>query len=134
MFDLFTRLYPVLPCILITVTIFLCYNTYNKMKNYTEIEGEIMDFSKSRTNMRMGGEPAYSVSPIVEYTVNGQKYKYAGNFYSSSMKKGNKVKLMCDENNPEKVVIKTGLFFFPAIVGIMSLFSLIPIFIFRLII
>ena len=133
MFNLFVKLYPIIPCILITVTLLLSYNAYEKIKNYISTDGEIIDFYKSTSEMAISNEATYSVSPVIMYTVNGREYKFKGNFYSASMKKGDKTEIMYNKENPEKAVIKKGLYFAPLITGILGVCSIFPVFIFRLI-
>ena len=133
MINFFIKIYPIVPLILFTITLVLLLNTYNKTKNYIESEGTIVDFYKSTYEMSVTDNAVYSISPVISYNAEGKEYRFKGNYYSTSMKKGDKIKIMYNKSEPSQATIKSGLIFAPIIVGILFVVSVIPVFIFKFI-
>lgn len=129
MIEILMKLYSVMPLILFIVTVILIVNGVNKTKRYDECMGVIVAFRES-TAYRVDSCGKKAISPIVEYQVNGQKYEFVGNFYSTNMTVGKKVNVMYDRNNIAKATIKTGIYVAPIITGGLTILFVLPIIIF----
>lgn len=105
--------------ILLSVTIVLIINGSRKLKSYDECEGTIEELREYRTMHQKSGERSFS--PIISYTVNGQKYECVGNYGSTSMKIGQKISVLYDPEEPSKTTVKAGVYVAPLITGILSL-------------
>ncbi len=122
MLNTFIMLFPIIPIILLVVTICLGVNAHNKLSNFSECPGTIVDFYENTSELRVGTDATKAISPIVVYNVNGREYKFTGNYCSTSMKVGDTVKVMYDSNNYENATLKTGLYVAPIITGGLALF------------
>ena len=60
-----------------------------------------------------------------EEEVNGTKYYFIGNYYSTTMKVGDKIKIMYNQNNPKKATTKKGLNLAVVILGAFTIISFI---------
>lgn len=115
-------LLPIVPIILLIVTIVLCVNANKKLSTYGECQGTIVELVKTRDRIRSANRSNDVISPVVVYQVNGRQYQFTGNYYSTSMKVGDSVKVMYDLSNHSKATLKTGLYVGPAITGGLALF------------
>ncbi len=105
------------------VTVGLLINMSNKKKNYSECQGTIIRFYEEE---RPGSALKY-ISPVVEYEIYGIKYEIIGNYYSTSMKIGDKVTLLYSNDDFEKAVIKTGVFVGPIITGSLTVVAILAL-------
>lgn len=108
--------------VLFIVTLFLVDKKKNTLKDYGSCTGLIIGFDKNTTETRLGDYESEAISPIIFYTVDGQKRQLVGNYYSTNMKRGQIVELLYDKNDPSKVVIKKGLWLGPVITGSLAAF------------
>ncbi len=113
---------PIVPIILLIVTIGLSVNAYKKLNNYIECKGTIIGFYENTSRGRLSSDQYKKISPIVTYDIDGKKYEFKSNFGTSSMKVGDAVKVMYSEDDYSKAVIKTGLSFAPIITGSLCFF------------
>ena len=120
--DIFIMLFPVVPIILLIATICLSVNSHKKLNNFSECVGTIVDFYENTSELRVGTEATKAISPIIVYSVGGKEYKFTGNYCTTSMKVGDKVKVMYDNNNHSRATLKTGLYVAPLITGGLTLF------------
>lgn len=130
MLEILMKLYFVIPLILLIVTVGLIINGTNKMKQYNECAGVITGFYENTAETRVGSYEAKAISPVVSYTVDGQKREFIGNYYSTNMKVGNKVTVLYDKNDSSKATIKTGLYLAPIITGGLTVLFILPIIIY----
>lgn len=111
------KLYVFVPIILFVVTLILIVNGNNKMNKYNECTGTIVRFYENTSELRVGSYETEAVSPVVSYSVNGRTYEFTGNYYSTSMKVGQEVKVLYNKEDNSKATIKTGIYFAPIITG-----------------
>lgn len=130
MISVLLKLYPIIPIVLLTVTVLLSINFRSKTSHYSECTGIITGFYENTTENRLGSYENKAISPIVSYSVDGKAYEFIGNYYSTSMKVGNEVNVIYDKNNVSRATIKTGLYFAPIITGSLTLLFLLPIIIY----
>lgn len=129
MSDLVLMLCMAVSAILFAITMALIVNSVYKMKHYVKCTGVIVGFYE-------GTSPASSdfgkkvISPVISYTAEGQKQKFIGNYCSTMMKKGQKIDILYDKKEPSKAVIQQGLYFAPAITGVLTLLSTMALIIF----
>ena len=115
------KIYPVIPTILLIVTIAFSVSAAKKNSNYARCTGTIVDFYTERSEAKISDDANRMISPVITYSVNGNEYKITGTYYSNSMKVGDKVELLYDEANPNKATLKGGLFVIPLITGGLTL-------------
>ncbi len=125
MLELLSKFYFILPLTLLLVTIGLAVRGSKKLRHGVECTGTITEFYRS-TNSRGQG----TIAPMISYTIHGYTNEFVGNCYWTSMRVGNKIKLLYDESDPSKVSIKAALYMAPMISGILTAFFTLPIIIF----
>lgn len=118
--------------ILAMVTIILIINAIKKNKNYIICEGTIVDFYENDSSLRVGDDPVKAISPVIYFKVKEKEYKFTGNYCNSTMKVGDKIKILYNKNNPNKATIKQGLFIAPIITGALTTFSIIALIIIKI--
>lgn len=123
MIELIKIFFVVVPTIFLIITIVSIIKTINYKKKYVEIEGTIVDFYENTSEIRLNQYESKAISPIIVYTVNNQQYEFVGNYYSTIMKKGNKIKIMYNPQNPKQAKIKSGLYFSSIILSIFTIVS-----------
>lgn len=130
MIEILMKLYVFVPIILFVVTLILIVNGNNKMNKYNECTGTIVRFYENTSELRVGSYETKAVSPVVSYSVNGRTYEFTGNYYSTSMKVGQEVKVLYNKEDNSKATIKTGIYFAPIITGGLTLLFILPIIIY----
>ena len=98
---------------------------------YIEVEGTIVNFYENTSEMRINQYEHKAISPIIAYEVDKKQYEFVGNYYSTSMKKGNKIKIIYNPQNPKQVKIKSGLYFASIILSIFTIVSFLTYIIIR---
>ena len=130
MIEILMKLYVFVPIILFVVTLILIVNGNNKMNKYNECTGTIVRFYENTSELRVGSYETKAVSPVVSYSVNGRTYEFTGNYYSTSMKVGQEVKVLYNKEDNSKATIKTGIYFAPIITGGLTLLFILLIIIY----
>ena len=130
MIEILMKLYVFVPIILFVVTLIFIVNGNNKMNKYNECTGTIVRFYENTSELRVGSYETKAVSPVVSYSVNGRTYEFTGNYYSTSMKVGQEVKVLYNKEDNSKATIKTGIYFAPIITGGLTLLFILPIIIY----
>lgn len=130
MIEILMKLYVLVPIILLVVTLVLIVNGNNKMNKYNECTGIIVRFYENTSELRTDSYETKAVSPVVSYSVNGRTYEFTGNYYSTSMKVGQEVKVLYNKEDNSKATIKTGIYFAPIITGGLTLLFVLPIIIY----
>lgn len=130
MIEILMKLYVFVPIILFVVTLILIVNGNNKMNKYNECTGTIVRFYENTSELRVGSYETKAVSPVVSYSVNGRTYEFTGNYYSTSMKVGQEVKVLYNKEDNSKATIKTGIYFAPIITGGLTLLFILTIIIY----
>lgn len=130
MIETLMKLYIFVPIILFVVTLVLIVNGNHKMHKYNECTGTIVRFYENTSELRVGSYETKAVSPVVSYSVNGRTYEFTGNYYSTSMKVGQEVKVLYNKEDNSKATIKTGIYFAPIITGGLTLLFILPIIIY----
>lgn len=130
MSDLILALLILVPLILLTVTVILIVNGSRKLRRCAECTGIITELKKVQTPMQKPGER--NVSPVVSYMVNGKTYAFIGNYWSTSMRVGQKINVLYEREDPSKATIKQGLYVAPMITGGLGLFFTIGCILFAL--
>lgn len=120
-YDLFFKIFIIVPIILTVATILLIVNSSQKLKTYSECSGTIIRFYETTNSQQGSSEKDKSISPVISYTVEGKTYEFTGNYYSTSMKVGQEIKVMYHNEDPSNATVKTGLYVAPMIVGILAL-------------
>lgn len=116
------RTFFVVSLILAVVTVCLLVNGVNKKNNFVPGQGKIIGFDEKVSDGFSESESSVSMSPIIEYTVDGQNFEFVGGYYSSSMKVGDSIDIMYNKNDLSKAIVAKGLFFGSIITGALSLF------------
>ena len=121
------RLFPIVPLVLLIVTLALTVSARNKLKNCGECTGTILRMEKftSASGSTLDGES--TIAPVVEYEVDGQRYEFVGRYASSSMKAGDRVQVLYDRADHSKAYIKNGVYAAPLILGAVTAVSLIAL-------
>lgn len=119
--DLILIIFGVAAIILSAVTVFLVVKGSDKLKSSYECEGIIIGFHKDDTSIRFNSDNNVSIAPIISYSVNDQTYEFIANYYSTTMKQGDIVKVLYDKQDFTKASIKGGTYFGPLITGILAL-------------
>lgn len=127
MIEILIKCYIVVPAVLLVVTLVLIVNGNNKVNKYNECSGTIVRFYENTSELRVGAYEAKAVSPVVSYSVNGNTYEFIANYYSTSMKVGQEVKVLYSKEDNTKATIKTGIYFAPIITGGLTLLFVLPI-------
>lgn len=130
MVNILMKLYVIVPAVLLIVTIALVANGYNKTKKYNECTGTIVRFYENTSELRVGSYESKSISPVISYSVSGKTYEFTGNYYSTSMKVGQEVKVLYNKEDNSKASIKTGIYFAPVITGGLALLFILPLIIY----
>lgn len=117
----------IVAAILYTVTVILIVNAKNKLKNYDECTGTIKSIYENASALRVGSKGHEAVSPVVGYTVGGADYEFTGNYYSTSMKVGQEVKVLYKRDDYSKAAIKAGVYLAPIITGVLAAAFTLPI-------
>lgn len=96
------------------------------MKNAEPVTAVITDIQHYREHDGKEGHDVY-----VTYQYDGVEYEDISlGFYSSSMRKGQSLEVLCDSNNPEKIRSQSGLTFVQIVLyslgGVFILIGLIP--------
>ena len=107
--------------ILIIVTVILVVSAIKKTENYLSSTGSIIGFHESSNAASVDSYNEKNIAPIISYNAIGLTYEVLGNFCSTSMKIGDKIDILYDASNPNKAVIKKGLFLAPIITGSLAL-------------
>ena len=125
MLEIFQNCFFIIPIIFLIITIILVIKLVKRNKEYVEGIGIITDFHKNTNEMRLNGYETEAVSPVITYEVNGTKYDFIGNYYSTTMKVGDKIKIMYNQNNPKEATTKKGLNLAVVILGAFTIISFI---------
>lgn len=112
--------------ILVIVTVVLGINGAKKNATFQECNGTIIKFYESSSEGTVGSYENVSISPVVEYTVNGTRYEFIGKYYSTNMKIGQDITVLYNPNDPSVASIKSGTFFAPIVTGVLAVVFLIP--------
>lgn len=130
MVEMLVKYYIVVPAILFAVTVVLILNYYNKINRYNECTGIIVRFYENTSELMLGAYETKAVSPVVSYSINGRTYEFTGNYYSTSMKVGQEIKILYSREDNSKATIKTGVYFAPIITGGLTFLFILPIIIY----
>lgn len=109
----------VIALILVLITAYLIFNVARKRKNSITCNGTITGFEENTSEVRLDDYENKAISPVVEYEVNNKSYKFTGNFYSTSMKVGDSVEVLCNKDDNSKATIKKGIVLAPLITGVL---------------
>lgn len=121
MMNVIVKIYPIIPLILLVVTILLTVSGIKKNNGYVKTTGTIVSFHEERSEAKISDDANRMISPVITYKANGNEYKFVGTYYTSSMKIGDNIEIMYDENNPSNAALKAGLFVVPIITGGLTL-------------
>lgn len=116
--------YIIVDVIMFIISITLFLKGYYKIKKCNILTGEIINVKKRQDRMDVEVD---IISPIIKYSINGKEYVFEGNYCSPKSKIGDKIEILYDKNNPEKVSVKKGLFIAPIIIGSIALFFLLTL-------
>lgn len=125
MLEIFKKIFFIIPIIFLIITIILIIKLIKRNKKYVEGVGTIADFHKNTNEMRLSDYETEAVSPVITYEVNGTKFDFIGNYYSTTMKVGDKIKIMYNQNNPKDATTKKGLNLAVVILGVFTIISFI---------
>lgn len=125
MLEIFKNCFFIIPIIFLIITITLIIKLIKRNKEYVEDVGTITDFHKNTNEMRLKDYETEAISPVITYEVNGTKYDFIGNYYSTTMKVGDKIKIMYNQNNPKEATTKKGLNLAVVILGTFTIISFI---------
>jgi len=121
MMNVILKIYPIIPLILLIVTILFTVSGVKKNNSYVKTTGTIVSFHEERSEARISDDANRMISPVITYKVNGNEYKFVGTYYTSSMKIGDSIEIMYNANNPGDASLKAGLFVVPIITGGLTL-------------
>lgn len=125
MFEIFQNCFFIIPIIFLIITVILIIKLIKRNKKYVDGVGTITDFHKNANEMRLNDYENEAISPIITYEVNGTKFDFIGNYYSTTMKVGDKIKIMYNPNNPKEATTKKGLSLAVVILGAFTIVSFI---------
>lgn len=128
MFPMILALLIAVPSILLAATLILIVHGSRRLKNYSECTGVIEGFHGSKTFLDEAGTKNFS--PVISYTVNGEKHEFIGNYASTLMKSGQKISILYDPEDPSRATIKQGLYVGPVITGALTLFFTLALILF----
>ena len=129
----FSYLSFILPVIVLLIACFLFYSSYEKSKNYIECEAKIIDFRIEEDKTYVNKDNRFKIIPTVEYYINGALYTNESRFYSSNMKKGETIKILCNPDDPSDFISRTGLYLIPIVIAGIGFVLLLFSFIFKVI-
>ena len=132
MLEIFKNYFIIVPIIFLIITIILIIKLNKRNKNYVQTEGLIADFYENTSEMKLNNYEHKAISPIINYEVNGENFEFIGNYCSTTMKKGDKIQIMYNSDNPKQVIIKKGLNFAILILSIFTIASFITYIILQL--
>lgn len=121
MMNVIFKIYPIVPLILLIVTVIFSVGAVKKNNNYTKGIGTIISFHEERSEAKITEDANRVISPVISYEVNGTKYEFIGTYYTNSMKIGDNIEIMYDANNPGNATLKAGLLVVPIITGGLTL-------------
>lgn len=133
MLEFLKNYFIVIPLLLLIITILLIAKLIKQKKEYKETTGTIVDFYKNTSELRLGDNEHVAIAPIIKYFVNNKEYQIIGNYYSTSMKKGDSVKIIYNLNSPNKGKVKKALELGIIILSIFTILSFITMIIIKLI-
>ncbi len=133
MLELLKNYFVVIPLLLLIITILLMTKLIKQKKECKETTGTIVDFYKNTSELRLGDNEHVAISPIIKYFVNNKEYQIIGNYYSTSMKKGDSVKIIYNLNSPNKGKVKKGIELGIIILSIFTILSFVTMIIIKLI-
>ena len=125
MLEIFQNCFFIVPIIFLIITIILIIKLVKRNKEYVESIGTITDFYKNTSEMRLNNHETEAISPVITYEVNGTKFEFIGNYYSTTMKIGDKIKIMYKKSNPKEATTKKGLNLAVVILGTFTIVSFI---------
>lgn len=125
MLNVIFSLFFVMAIILLAITAILYGVEIKKKESYKEYIGVITDFYKDTNIAMLNDYDNTLISPVIEYEVDGEKYKFKGNYYNTNMKKGDEITILYDVNDYSKAIIESGLFFAPIVTGVIGITFLI---------
>lgn len=125
MLEIFQNWFFIVPIIFLIITIILIIKLIKRNKEYVEGVGTITDFHKNTNEMRLNDYETEAISPVITYEVNETKFDFIGNYYSTTMKIGDKIKIMYNQNNPKEATTKKGLNLAVVILGAFTIISFI---------
>lgn len=125
MLEIFQNCFFIIPIIFLIITVILIIKLIKRNKKYVDGVGTITDFHKNTNEMRLNDYENEAISPIITYEVNGTKFDFVGNCYSTTMKVGDKIKIMYNPNNPKEATTKKGLSLAVVILGAFTIVSFI---------
>lgn len=131
MLEIFQNWFFIVPIIFLIITIILIIKLIKRNKEYVEGVGTITDFHKNTNEMRLKDYETEAISPVITYEVNGTKFDFIGNYYSTTMKIGDKIKIMYNQNNPKDATTKKGLNLTVVILGSFTIISFIVLIVLR---
>lgn len=126
----FIILYSIIPSALLIITLLLIFRVFRKKHEYFECTGIITGFYENKSSLKLDSYQGKSMSPIISYLFNDIVYEFIGNFYSTNMKIGSNITILCDKKNIKKPIMKNGLIFAPLITGCLFVLFSLPIVIF----
>ena len=119
MLNLILILLAVVSAILFTVMIISFVSDTKKRNQYSECIGTIERIWKRKSPGERSNQQI--ISPIISYTVGGEKYEIVGTSYSTNIEIGEEVVVLFNEGNPSKAMMKKGLYFTSFVSGIVGL-------------
>ena len=125
MLEIFQNWFFIVPIIFLIITIILIIKLIKRNKEYVEGVGTITDFHKNTNEMRLNDYETEAISPGITYEVNETKFDFIGNYYSTTMKIGDKIKIMYNQNNPKEATTKKRLNLAVVILGAFTIISFI---------
>lgn len=125
MLEIFQNWFFIVPIIFLIITIILIIKLIKRNKEYVEGVGTITDFHKNTNEMRLNDYETEAISPVITYEVNETKFDFIGNYYSTTMKIGDKIKIMYNQNNSKEATTKKGLNLAVVILGAFTIISFI---------
>lgn len=121
LFRILFAIFGIVPVILLIVTVIFTINSSQKLKTYNECTGTIVDFYETTSSRTTNSHRSKSFSPVVAYTIDGKDYKFVANYYSSSMKIGQDIRILYHSQDHSDAMIKSGLYVGPIILGALTL-------------
>lgn len=127
MVEIIKDYFIIIPILFLIITVMLIIKLLKQKREFREQDGVIIDFYENNNELRLKDYEHKKTSPIISYEVNGNKFEFVGNYYSTTMKKGDKIKIVYNTKNPKQAKVKNGLIFAIIILSIFTISSFIAL-------
>lgn len=113
--------------LIIEIILIIKNRDYLNKNKYGVANGIIENFYKDTSSIFLNDGESYKISPIISYEVNGKPYQFVGDFYTTSMKKGDNIKILFNKENPQKAKVFVSIYFAHLIMWIFIIMIIVTL-------